>query len=72
MSKEKGTSTKVPVNVRDFNENLSSTRRSKTNGSSIDKKRLTQYKTWDLIVQYFEGNRERYLELIKLEYKENV
>lgn len=70
MSKEKCTSIKVPYVVRDFLENLSSTRRSKTNGSSIDKKQLTQDRSLYLMVQYFEKNRERYLELLKMEYKD--
>lgn len=72
MQKDKGTSVKQTQKAKEFLENTRCTRRSKNNGVSVDKEKLTMAETQDLIVSYFEENNERYKELIKMEYIKNV
>ena len=72
IRKDNGTSVKQTQKTKDFLENTRCTRRSKIKGRSTDKNKLTMAETQDLVVNYFEKNNDRYLELINLEYIKNV
>lgn len=72
MGKDRGTSVKQTQKTKEFLENTRCTRRSKVNGKSVDKEKLTMAQTQDLIVSYFEENNERYIELINMEFTQNV
>jgi len=63
-------SIKVTDNFKDFVENVRATRRSKVIGT--DKEMLNQTETIELIVKYFKLNNDRFVELIKMEFKKNV
>ena len=69
MNKDRGSPIRVTKNVKEFIDNLRSTRRCKAVGT--DKKLLTQLETFELIVRYFKINNKEYLELTKMEL-ENV
>jgi hypothetical protein len=63
-------SIKVTDNFKDFVENVRATRQSKVIGT--DKEMLNQTETIELIVKYFSLNNDRFVELIKMEFKKNV
>jgi len=65
--KDRGVSRKLSREYIDFTENLRATRRSKAIGT--DKKMITQLDASTLIVNYFKENNDRFLELIKMEFK---
>ena len=61
---------KVDYVVKDFIDNVRSTRRSKV--TSVDKELLSQRETLNVIVNYFKDNPQLFQSLIKFENKKNV
>ena len=70
MKHKNGVSMKVDYVVKDFIDNVRSTRRSKV--TSVDKELLSQRETLNVIVNYFKDNPQLFQSLIKFENKKNV
>lgn len=65
--KDKGTSRKVTKNFLKFIDDVRSTRRGKPINS--DKVLLSQIDVGDLLVQYFKEDQQRFITLVKMEFK---
>lgn len=68
--KDRGSPIRVSKYAKDFLENTRATRRS--NAVGTDKEQLNQREVLDLIVSYFKSKGDRFVELLKMEYKKNV